>query len=114
MFDRWNMAISKKGHVAGRRTYVVTADDDDDDPFSLEVEKGVADDLAFVAACEPKVDFVSAVALEQRDSGSPISVKLAVNQGVCLSVSTTFDKVFELLRRHARKGEEPPDSVTPR
>lgn len=103
-FEQRIKAISEKGHIAERRTYQRHTGDDDSTTLSAEAEKGLADDLAFIAACEPQVGFVSAVTVEPCESSSSISVRLAANNGVSSVVQRTFDEVFEILRKHARKG----------
>lgn len=70
----------------------------------MEVERGLADDLAFIATYELEVGFVSAVTVEQCESGSSILVRLAANEGVSPSAHEAFDEIFEVLRRHARRG----------
>lgn len=105
-FDVWNNSICRKGHVPGRRLYPAGVEKDGNVPC-LQVEKSLADDLAFISACEPMVEYVSAVALEQHQSGSRILVKLAANEGVSVRVSNAFDNIFQVLRKHAMKGKEP-------
>lgn len=70
----------------------------------LAIEKSLADDFAFIAACQPQVDFISAAAIEQNGSNGSIVVKLAVNEGVSSEVKRTFYELFRVLRKHARKG----------
>ena len=104
-FERQTEALSMKDHVAGPRSYAqASAPNDDSLALPLELERSLADDLAFIAACQPHVDFVSAVAIEQDLSKPAFVVKLAVNEGVSLGVQEQFDEIFAVLRSHARKG----------
>lgn len=99
-------ALFAKKHVAGRRFYAEPTYPEDDRSYLLPlgIEKSLADDFAFIAACQPQVDFVSAAAIEQNGSDGSFVVKLAANEGVSPEVKRTFDEVFEVLRNHARKG----------
>jgi hypothetical protein len=67
----------------------------------LEIERSLTDDLAFVAAFQSQVDFVSAVAMEQSQS---LLFRLAANEGVTTVVKDHFDQVFPVLKSHAHKG----------
>jgi hypothetical protein len=106
VLERHTQALFAKDHVAGRCYYAETSypKDDRSYPLSLEVEKSLADDFAFIAACQPEANFVSAAAIEQNGSSCSFVVKLAANEGVSLDVRKTFDELFQVLRRHARKG----------
>jgi hypothetical protein len=108
--DRQTQALEAKGHVAGRRCYqeCPTSASDGLYPLPFVVEKGLADDLAFIAACQPHANFVSAVAIEQRSTPPSLVVKLAVNNGVSSEVEETFDRIFAVLREHARNGNISP------
>lgn len=64
----------------------------------------LTDDLAFIAASQPQVDSVSAVAMEQDYDRHSVSFKLAANEGVTFIVKDHFDQLFAVLRNHARKG----------
>ncbi|KAM0721507.1 hypothetical protein Q7P37_002431 [Cladosporium fusiforme] len=90
-------------HVAGRQCYTESSSKDGDDlyPLSLEVERSLVDDLAFVAAHKAQADSVSAVAVEQ--GGGSLLFRLAANEGVSSPVKEWFDRLFETLRAHARK-----------
>ncbi|KAK5174356.1 uncharacterized protein LTR77_001436 [Saxophila tyrrhenica] len=102
--DRQMRAL--KDHVTGRRSYDEPSPRDEDASclLPLTVEKSLADDLAFIAACQPQVDFVSAVAVVQEQKTPSLSFTLAVNEGISAEVWKTFDEVFALLRRRAKKG----------
>ena len=98
--------LSSKQHVAGSRSYVEHSRQNDEHlyPLPFEIEKSLADDLAFIAAAQPHVDYVSAATIEQNEDEPLLRVKLAANEGVSSSVKRTFDDLFEVLRKHARKG----------
>ena len=105
-WDRQTKALSSKQHVAGSRSYAEHYHQNDEHlyPLPFEIEKSLADDLAFIAAFRPHVDCVSAATIEQNEDEPLLRVKLAANEGVSPSVKTTFDNLFEVLRKHARKG----------
>lgn len=97
-------ALMRMNHVAGRRCYTNTnvRASTTAHTLPLEIEGVLADNLAFIAAIEPQVDYVSAVAIEQ-DGGS-LLFGLAANEGVCPSVRALFDHIFHILRVHAAEG----------
>ncbi len=70
-------------------------------PF--DVEQRIADDLAFIAAAEDNLRVVSAVALEQYIEPRNLAIRLAANEVVPGGVPGTFEAIFELLSRCARK-----------
>ena len=100
-------ALFGKQHVAGRRFYAGLSAVDQNSPyhFSFEIERSLADDFAFIAASQPEVRFVSAAAIEQCKGGSSFVLRLAVNEGVSPDVRRDFDKLFGVLRGHAKKGK---------
>ncbi|KAK1047837.1 hypothetical protein LTR74_017675, partial [Friedmanniomyces endolithicus] len=103
--ERQTQALFAKQHVTGHRSDVEPSDLEHDRsyPLPFEVEKSLADDFAFIAASQPQVDFVSAVAVEQSKGKHSFVMRLAANQGVSPDVEEKFDEMFELLRKHARK-----------
>jgi hypothetical protein len=105
--ERQTTALFAKQHVAGRRFYVEPSNPKDERsyPLPFELEKSLADDFAFVAASQPQVDSVSAAAIEQNESEPLFRVKLAANEGISPGVKRTFNDLFEVLRKHARKGD---------
>lgn len=106
VLERTSLALFKKQHVAGRRIYTMPFQRAYDPSYllPLDVEMGLADDFAFIAACEPQVGFVTAVAIEQRTNEPSLLVKLAANEGISVSVKEKFNELFEVLRQHARRG----------
>jgi hypothetical protein len=94
------------GYVAGRRAYTQRCGGERDQLYSLpfEVERSLADDFAYIAACQPHVDFVSAAAIEEYETGSSFVLRLSANEGVSPMVSDKFNEIFDVLRQHAKKG----------
>ena len=105
-FERQTEELSKQ-YVSIRQVYAETSSlrSEHAYPLSFGLEKSLADDFAFVAAFQPRVKSVSAVAIELDTDQPRFKVKLAANQGVAPCVERTFDDLFEVLRKHARKGE---------
>lgn len=105
--ERQTKALCDKQHVAGRRFYGEPSyrKDDRSYPLPFELEKSLADDFAFIAAFQPQVDSISAAAIEQNESAPLFKVKLAANEGISPGVKRTFNDLFEVLRKHARKGD---------
>lgn len=107
-FERQSQALfDNKQHVPGRRCYTGTAQEShaaDTRAIPLEIERILTDDLAFIAASQPQVDSVSAVAMEQDYDSHSVSFKLAANEGVTFIVKDHFDQLLTVLRNHARKG----------
>ncbi|KAI9714897.1 MAG: hypothetical protein M1820_000186 [Bogoriella megaspora] len=103
--ERQTEALESKKHVPGRQVYADPPYLSDEDlyPLSFELERSLADDLAFIAASQPGVHSVSAIAVELDKTKSLLRVKLAANDGVCSLVKEAFDDLFGLLREHARK-----------
>ena len=107
-FERQSQALfDNKRHVPGRRCYTRTTQESravDPRAIPLEVERVLTDDLAFIAASQPQVDSVSAVAMEQNYDSHSVSFRLAANEGVTFIVKDHFDQLFTVIRNHARKG----------
>jgi hypothetical protein len=89
----------------GRQCYTRSANATGDDsyPLPLELKRSLVDDIAFVAASQPRARFVSAVAVEQ--SQTSLLFRLAANEGVSASVKDHFDRLFGTLRTYAKKGK---------
>jgi hypothetical protein len=101
-FERQSQALfDNKQHVPGRRCYTGTTQER---AIPLEIERILTDDLAFIAASQPQVDSVSAVAMEQNNDSHAVLFRLAANEGVTSIVKDHFDQLFAVLRSHARKG----------
>lgn len=105
--ERHTRVLSIKQHVAGRQLYSEPslARSSLAYPLSFPLEKSMADDFAFVAAFKPQVDAVSAATVEQSESEPFITLRLAANEGIHPDVKTTFDDLFETLRKYARRGD---------
>lgn len=107
VLERQTKALFAKQHVAGRYAYPLRPDSEHDSsyPIPYEVEKSLADDLAFIAAAQPQVQYVTAVALEQSQSKPSLVIRLAANEGASLDVRTKFEEIRNVLAKHARKGD---------
>lgn len=103
--ERHVQVLFKRQHIADRRNYVLPAEPRDSlYPLPLAIEGSLADDFAFIAASQPEVGFVTAATIEQVQNESSLLVRLAANEGVSVEVSNRFNELFEVLRKHARKG----------
>lgn len=80
-------------------------------PIPFELERQLADDFAFIAAFQPQVDSVSAVAIELGANHSVITVRVAANEGVSSEVGLAFDDVLGVLRKCAQRGKLPCSSM---
>ncbi|KAF2804913.1 uncharacterized protein BDZ99DRAFT_543847 [Mytilinidion resinicola] len=104
-FERHVHALSRTGTVPDP---VVLKEEDwpksshwDILPFA--VEKQLADDLAFIAACEYGVGYVTAATAAPATGEAGMTVRLAANEGVCDSVERAMQAVFRILERCAGK-----------
>ncbi|KAK5149838.1 hypothetical protein LTS14_010659, partial [Recurvomyces mirabilis] len=105
-FERQTQAIYQKQHVAGCRSYAKTFPSsryDKSYPLSFEVERSLADDFAFIAACQPKVEYVTAVTIELTKDEPSILVRLAANEGVSPDVQSSLNELFSVLKGHASR-----------
>lgn len=105
--ERHSQALHKKQYVAGPRRYTNPSPKPSDGSYPLpqDIERSLVDDLAFVAALEPRVEFVSAVTVEQHKSNNALVFRLAANEGVSDVVFSFFNQMFELLRKNASNGK---------
>ncbi len=71
--------------------------------FPFEVERQLADDVAFIAASEEGARRVSAVIIEE-GNGAGLTVRLAANEGVPEAVSTSLKEIFAVLQQCANEG----------
>lgn len=69
----------------------------------LDIERELADDFAFIAACEEGVNTVTATALELMNDSTRLVV--AANEGIRMEVKETMTKVLSKLEACARLGE---------
>jgi hypothetical protein len=107
LLEHQSQALFKTQHVAGRRCYTgigLMTSAADTYHIPLEIERSLTDDFAFIAASQPQVDSVSAVAMELDKDSRKLIFRLAANEGVTLTVKSHFDQIFAVLRSHARKG----------
>jgi hypothetical protein len=79
-------------------------EDDDRYPIPYAVERQLADDFAYISACEPKVVTVTAATIETSENPPGITIRLAGNKGIRGYVQVALDKVLQNLERCARKG----------
>lgn len=107
LLERQSQALFQKQHVAGRRCYTGSprmASVAEIHAIPLDIEKSLTDDLAFIAASQPQVDSVSAVAMELDKKNNSLIFRLAANEGVTFMVKRHFDQIFAVLRSCAKKG----------
>lgn len=99
--------LNKSQHVPGRLYYSERAPKSDDGLYALplSLEKSLADDLAFIAAVQPQVDYVSAVTIEQNLDGKALNFRLAANTGVTHEVREGFNALISILQQNSRKGK---------
>lgn len=71
-------------------------------PFALE--RQVADDLAFIAAYDYGVDYVTAATLEASNDPPCLTIRLAANEGVKDCVKRAFEQLLNTLQSCASKG----------
>ena len=105
-FELQTKVIHQKQHVAGCRSYARTFPSsryDNSYPLSFEVERSLADDFAFIAACQPKVEYVTAVTIELTEDEPSMLVRLAANEGIPPDVQSSFNEIFGMLRDHASR-----------
>ncbi|KAF2869865.1 hypothetical protein BDV95DRAFT_89616 [Massariosphaeria phaeospora] len=104
VFERDLDALSSTNHVPVSQTLQSNEwpTDRGQEIFPFEVEKQLCDDIAFIAAYDYGVEYVSAVTVEPGESGG-IVVRLAANQGVSTRVIDALQEVFSLLKTCARK-----------
>lgn len=107
LFESQSQALFQKQHIPGRRCYTGTSQMTsavDTHAIPLDIERSLTDDLAFIAASQPQVDSVSAVAMELDNDNGSLIFRLAANEGVNIVVKRHFDEIFAVLRSHARRG----------
>ena len=63
----------------------------------LVIEQRIADDFAFLAASEDNVKAVSAVALEQRNDGQGMLVRIAANDHLPVQTAEALRGIFDEL-----------------
>ena len=73
--------------------------------LSFAIVKQLSDDLAFIAACEYGVGYVTVATVEPaRGEPCGLTVRLAANEGICDRVKCAIEELFITLERCARKG----------
>jgi hypothetical protein len=79
---------------------------EDDDRYLLPyaVERQLADDFAYLSACEPKVVTVTAATVEIHDNPCGITIRLAGNKGIRSYVQDALDSILRNLEQCARQG----------
>lgn len=68
------------------------------------VERQLADDFAYISACEPKVVTVTAATIEVYEDPPGITIRLAGNKGIRENVQYSLDSILRNLELCARKG----------
>ena len=72
--------------------------------LTIEQERDLADNLAFLAATTDDPLKVTAVAIEESSSDSDITIRLAVNSGKIDKVQIGFENIFRLLKETSLNG----------
>lgn len=106
-FEGQTQELYGKNHVTGRRAYPLPSNPEtgSSHPLPFEIERSLADDIAFIAAAKPQVQYVTAIALEQSNSRAPMVIRYAANEGPVQEVEAKLHEVLQVLTRHARKGK---------
>jgi hypothetical protein len=73
-------------------------------PLSPMDEQLISDDIAFLAACEPGVGYVTAATVQILESKPGILFTLAANHGLTEKARTAMRQLFCVLERRARRG----------
>ena len=77
------------------------------DVFPFAIEKQLCDDLAFIAACEYGVRYVTVATLEPVNGGAGgLILRLAANEGIRDKVKDAVGKILRVLERCAQKSEK--------
>lgn len=78
----------------------------DQDVLPFSVEKQLADDIAFIAACEYGVAHVTAAAVQpSKKEPCGLVVRLAANEGICDRVKYAMEELLSSLEQCAKKGK---------
>lgn len=77
-------------------------------------ERRLANDIAFLAACQPAGEHVVAATIEATLEKRRIKFSLAANRGIIENVEVELNSVFKCLERRARKGYSPNSLHIPR
>ena len=78
-------------------------------PF--DKEKQLSEDFAFLAARTDDSRYVVAVAIEEDEDDSGITIRLAMNEGNLEIIKSGFEKIANILRRAALRGKHAENSV---
>jgi len=73
-------------------------------PVTIEGEAQLADDFAFIAACEPNALYVSAAMILFNPAKKTTQLILAANEGIQERVKAAFEEIVQRIRQCARKG----------
>lgn len=78
---------------------------EDDKRYSITyaVERQLADDFAYISACEPKVVTVTAATVETYENPPSITIRLAGNKGIREYVQHALDEILRNVEQCARK-----------
>lgn len=82
----------------------------DDDRYFIPyaIERQLADDFAYISACEPKVVTVTAATVEAHENPPGLTIQLAGNKGIREYVQIALDNILRSVERCARKGRTYP------
>ena len=100
-FDRDVVSLKRQNDVPGTaHIYELNDNSTASGPFSLAIERQVADDIAFIAAFREGVTSVTAATLELKEEG--LRIVLAANEGVEDIVKEVLEKILRALEDCAR------------
>ncbi|RDI88483.1 hypothetical protein Vi05172_g960 [Venturia inaequalis] len=82
---------------------------EDDERYLIPyaVERQLADDFAYISACEPKVVTVTAATVEAYENPSGITIRLAGNKGIREYVQGALNEILRNVEQCARKEISP-------
>ncbi|KAI9881003.1 MAG: hypothetical protein M1830_009497 [Pleopsidium flavum] len=95
-------SVPKDPRVYTKEDWLGRGNQEESRTFPFEVERQLADDLAFIAASEEGGRRVSAVTIEE-DKGAGLIVRLAANKGAPEAVSASLEKIFAVLQQCANE-----------
>lgn len=101
--------VPKDPRVYAKEDWLNCGDQEGSFTFPFEVERQLADDIAFIAASQEGGRRVSAVAVEEID-GRGLVIRLAANRGVPEAVSKGLEEIFAVLQQCANEGMQKPGS----
>lgn len=101
-------AYHRTAFIPPREPPVVASSRSGNALLPLDIENQLADDLAFIAACEHGVSYVTAVCIESPpiQDAAGLTIRLSANEGVCARAKEHIERVLKTLERCSAKGEK--------